>query len=187
MKTSLVSRFHPLLVILHWLVAVLIVVMLCIGFFKLAGMSNADPQKIDILRIHMAVGMSILGLMTLRFIVRICTRRPADATTGYAALDRIASATHYAFYLLVLLMAGSGLATAILAGLNRSVFQGTGEPLPPSFEAYPSFVAHGYFALLLAGFIVLHLLAALYHQFVRKDRLLRRMWFARRASPDPTR
>jgi cytochrome b561 len=154
--------------------------MLCIGFFKLAGMSNADPQKIDILRIHMAVGMSILGLMTLRFIVRICTRRPADATTGYAALDRIAPITHCAFYLLVLLMAGSDLATAVLAGLNRSVFQGTGEPLPPSFEAYPSFVAHGYFALLLAGFVILHVVAALYHQFVRNDGLFRRMWFGRR-------
>jgi cytochrome b561 len=189
MQTSLVSRFHPLLVILHWLVAVLIVVMLCIGFFKLAAMSNADPEKIDILRIHMAVGMSILGLMVVRLIVRICTRRPADATTGYAALDRIAPVTHYAFYVLVLLMAGSGLATAILAGLNRSVFQGTGEPLPPSFEPYPSFVAHGYFALLLAGLIVLHLLAALYHQVVRKDGPLRRMWFARRAldSPGPAR
>jgi cytochrome b561 len=41
-------------------------------------------------------------------------------------------------------------------------------------------VAHGYLALLLVGCIVLHVLAALYHQFVRKDRLFRRMWFGRR-------
>jgi cytochrome b561 len=61
------------------------------------------------------------------------------------------------------------------------VFRGTGEPLPPSFEVYPSFVAHGYFALLLAGFIILHVVAALYHQFVRKDGLFRWMWFGRRA------
>jgi cytochrome b561 len=180
MQTSLVSRFHPLLVILHWLVAVLIVAMLGIGFFKLEAMPNTDPDKIDILRIHMAVGMSILALMMVRFIVRTCTRKPAGATTGYPALDRIAPVIHYAFYVLVLLMAGSGLATAILAGLNRSVFQGTGEPLPPSFDAYPSFVAHGYFALLLAGFVILHVVAALYHHFVRMDGLFRRMWFGRR-------
>jgi len=155
-----------------------------IGFFKLEAMSNGDPEKIDILRIHMAVGMSILALMVVRFIVRICTRRPADTTTRYAALDRIAPVAHCAFYVLVLLMAGSGLATAILAGLNRSVFQGTGEPLPPSFDAYPSFVAHGYFALLLTGLVTLHAVAALYHQFVTKDGPFRRMWFGRRETDD---
>jgi cytochrome b561 len=79
-------------------------------------------------------------------------------------------------------MAGSGYATAILAGLNRSVFQGSGDPLPPSFAAYPSFMAHFYVALLLVGFIVLRVLAALYHQFARGNRLFRRMWFGRRVS-----
>jgi cytochrome b561 len=68
-------------------------------------------------------------------------------------------------------MAGTGLATANLAGLNRSVFQGTREPLSPSFAVYPTFAAHFYLALLLlAGFIVLHVLAAPYHHFARMDR-----------------
>jgi cytochrome b561 len=182
MKTILVSHCHPLLVTLHWLIAVLIVAMLCVGFFKLAAMPNTDPDKIGFLLIHMSVGMSILALMVVRFILRMSTARPADASTGHPVLDRIAPLTHYGFYALVLLMAGTGLATAILAGLNRSVFQGTGEPLPSSFAIYPTFVAHFFVALLLVGFILLHTAAALYHQFARKDRLLRRMWFGRRAS-----
>jgi cytochrome b561 len=49
MKKILVSRYHPLLVLLHWLLAVLIVAMLCIGFIVLEPMSNIDPQKIGIL------------------------------------------------------------------------------------------------------------------------------------------
>jgi cytochrome b561 len=182
MKTIPVSRYHPLLVTLHWLLAALILAMLGAGFFLLAAMPNSDPQKIGILLIHMSAGMFILALMIIRFIVRMSTARPAQATTGHRLPDRIAPLTHYGFYLLVALMAGSGLATAILAGLNRSVFQGTGEPLPSSFAIYPTFVAHGYLALLLIGLIALHLLAALYHQFSRKDGLLRRMWFGRRSS-----
>src|ERR1700737_685980 len=43
MKTILVSRYHPLLVLLHWLLAVLIVAMLCIGFMVLEPMPNVDP------------------------------------------------------------------------------------------------------------------------------------------------
>jgi cytochrome b561 len=181
MKAILVSRHHPLLVTLHWLLAVLIVAMLCIGFLLLAPIPSTDPRKIDILLIHMSVGMAIAALTAVRLILRMWTTRPAAAATGHPLLDRVAPATHYSFYVLVLLMAGTGYATAILAGLNRSVFRGSGEPLPPSFAIYPSFVAHGFLAVLLSGFIFLHVIAALYHQFARKDRLLRRMWFGRRA------
>jgi cytochrome b561 len=183
LKMKQVSRYHPLMVTLHWVLAVLIIGALALGFFVLAAMPNSDPQKIRILMAHMAGGMLILALMVIRFIVRMLTSRPADATTGYPFLDRIAPITHYGFYVLVLLMVGSGYATGILAGLNRIVFQGSGEPLPPTFAVYPSFVAHGYIAAILTCFIALHILAALYHHFVRKDGLFRRMFFGRRSLP----
>jgi cytochrome b561 len=120
--------------------------------------------------------------MAVRLIVRLSTALPADAATRHSAIGRIASAVHYGFYLLVLAMAGSGLSTAILAGLNRSVFQGSGDPLPPSFAIYPTFVAHCFLAWLLLGLLALHVIAALNHQFLLKDELFRRMWFGRRTS-----
>jgi cytochrome b561 len=45
---------------------------------------------------------------------------------------------------------------------------------------YPPRVAHGYIAAILAALILLHFLAALYHQFVRQDGLFRRMGFGAR-------
>jgi cytochrome b561 len=177
-----VSRYHPLLVTLHWVLAFLIVAALTIGFFGLAATPNSDPQKIGVLRVHMAGGMLILALMVIRFIVRMRTPRPADATTGYPLLDRIAPISHYGFYVLVLLMVATGYTTAILAGLPAIVFGGSGAPLPPTFLIYPTRVAHGTIATLLVGLIILHVLAAFYHQFVRKDGLFRRMFFGRRVS-----
>jgi cytochrome b561 len=185
MNKMQVSRYHPLLVTLHWLLAFLIVAMLCVGFLVLAVMPNTDPSKIGVLLVHMSVGMLILALMVIRFIVRFLTARPPDATTGYPLLDRLAPIVHNGFYVLVVLMVATGFATAILAGLNRIVFQGAGEPLPPSFGVYPTFVAHGTLAVFLAGFIMLHVLAAIYHQFVLKDGLFRRMLFRRRGSNPP--
>ena len=163
------------------------VALLGVGFFLGVAMPNSDPQKIGILLIHMSAGMLVLALMIVRFVVRLGTARPAGATAGHPALDRLAPITHYGFYLLVLAMAGTGLATAILAGLNRSVFQGSGEPLPPSFAPYPTFQAHFYIAWLLAGLLVLHGLAALYHQFLLRDGLFQRMWFGRRAADSQAR
>lgn len=177
-----VSRYHPLLVTLHWLLAVLIAGALGLGFFGLAAMPNTDPRKIAILRLHMAGGMLILALMVIRFIVRLWTARPAKAMTGRPLLDRLAPVSHYGFYVLVLAMVGTGYATGILAGLPAIVFGGSGDPLPPSFAIYPTRVAHGYLAAFLAGLIAVHVLAACYHQFVRKDALLRRMLFGRRRS-----
>jgi cytochrome b561 len=181
-----VSRYHPLLVGLHWLTAVLIIGALGLGFFVLAAMPNSDPQKIAILRLHMAGGMLILALMIMRFILRLRSAQPAAATIGYPTLDRLAPLMHYGLYLLVLLMVGTGYATGILAGLPDIVFAGSGDPLPASFAIYPTFIAHGVLAALLAGSIALHVAAALYHQLVRKDRLLGRMLFGRRiAGPPP--
>jgi cytochrome b561 len=166
------TRYHPLLVALHWLLAVFVIGALLLGFFYLAATPNSDPQKIAVLRLHMAGGMVILALMLLRFIIRLRTARPRTT--------RAALISHYGFYLLLVLMAGTGLATAIAAGLNSIVLQHSGEPLPPSFSPYPAFIAHGLIASLLAGLIALHVLVALHHQFVSKDSLLARMFFGRR-------
>lgn len=170
---KLASRYHPLLVTLHWLLAVLILLALAVGFLGLAAMENADPAKITVLRWHMAGGMLILALMIVRFIVRLWTAKPPPA-------NRLAPVVHWGFYLLVVLMVATGFATGLAAGLPEIVFAGSGAPLPQSFAAFPTWVAHFWLATLLLGFIVLHVGAALHHQLVRRDGLLRRMGFGRR-------
>jgi cytochrome b561 len=175
-----VSRYHPLLVTLHWLLAVLIIAMVFVGFFMLAATSNSDPGKINVLLWHMSGGMVILALMIIRFIVRLKTAKPPHLPTAYPVLDRVVPVFHYGFYVVILLMVTTGYTTALLAGLNRIAFQGSGDPLPPSFAAYPTFVAHFYLAVLLTGMIILHVLAAFYHQFALKDGLFRRLAFGRR-------
>ncbi len=164
--------------------AVLIVAMLTLGFFGLAPMSSTDPQKIGVLRIHMAGGMLILALMVIRFMVRMWTSKPAAAPPGHRLLDRLAPLAHHGFYVLVLLMAVTGYATAILAGLPAIVFGGSGAPLPASFAIYPTRIAHGYLAALLVALIAGHVLAAFYHHFVKKDGLFGRMFFRRRTLPE---
>jgi cytochrome b561 len=42
---------------LHWLLAALVIAALSLGFFVLAATPNPDPQKIGVLRLHMAGGM----------------------------------------------------------------------------------------------------------------------------------
>lgn len=174
------SRYHPSLVALHWLSGALVVAALILGTFVMKEIPNTSPQKIEALRAHMAGGILILMLMIARFIVRLSAPRPERASAGNPLLDRIAPLSHYGLYVLVILMATTGLATAFLAGLFEIVFAGSGAPLPATFAVFPTRIAHGIIAKAIFALVGLHVLAALYHQFVRRDGLLGRMWFGKR-------
>jgi cytochrome b561 len=174
------SRYHPALVALHWFLAAFIALALGLGMFVLKSIPNSSPQKVEALRAHMIGGGLILTLMIARLLIRLRSARPEPATTGNPLLDRVAKISHLAFYGLVAAMVATGLATALLAHLPSIVFGGSGEPLPASFTVFPTRVLHGAIAKVLVALIAVHATAALYHHFVLRDGLLRRMSFGRR-------
>ncbi|MBV8659377.1 MAG: cytochrome b/b6 domain-containing protein [Burkholderiales bacterium] len=173
MSRAYASRYQPVLVALHWLVAVMIIGLLCLGFFVLADMPNTDPKKLNILVWHMSGGMFVLVLMIVRVIIRAWSARPAP---GAAPLDRVAALVHRGLYAIVFLLIASGWLTGWVI---QSAFQPHGS-LPASFAALPTFRAHALLATLLALLVIGHTLAAFYHQLVLKDGLFHRMGFGRR-------
>ena len=132
------KRYHPLLVALHWLLAVLLIALLAGGTLSLKTVSNASPDKLSLLRIHMAMGSCVLGLMFLRLVVRLNTAHPLAASTGNALLDQLAPWVHWILYLLVFAMVGSGIGIAASAGLPDIVFSGLGQ-LPVDFSAFRAY------------------------------------------------
>jgi cytochrome b561 len=174
-----VSRYHPLLVMLHWILAVLIMAALALGALVMVNIPNNDPMKLEALRSHMGGGMLILLLMLVRLVVRMRTQRPAPASTGNPALDRLAWASHRLFYVAVFGMAVSGMLMALQADLPAVLF-GKGGALPADFWVFPMRTVHYLFSRVLIALIALHVAGALYHALVLKDGLLRRMFFGRR-------
>jgi cytochrome b561 len=171
------KRYHPWLVAIHWLTALLFLFNLTAGTFLLKWLPN-DAAKILPLANHMTLGILILVLTIVRIFVRRVTPVPAPATTGNALLDKIGVATHILLYLGALGMGLSGVGLAIQSGLFQSVFGRSGQ-LPLDFYIYPARVGHGLLANALILLVLLHIGAALYHQFIRKDGLLSRMGFGK--------
>lgn len=178
------TRYHPLLVALHWLLALMILVALLLGGPLLAGLPNDDPQKLTGLAGHMVWGAVIGGLLIVRLAVRLRSQHPAKADAGHPLLNAGAQAAHWGLYLLAFAMVASGLGTALSAGLFGIAFGGNGLPLPSDLMDYAPRQAHGVIAKLILALIALHILGAGYHQFVRKDKLLGRMWFGKRRAPE---
>jgi cytochrome b561 len=166
------ARYHPALVTLHWLLAALILFSLGMGMLSLREIPNASPDKLFALRGHMVAGAAIGLLTLLRLAVLAFTARPQPMSTA----GRIG---HFSLYAAVLLMAASGFALALQAGLPDIVFGGKGV-LPESFAGFTPRAVHGALARVLLALIAVHVLAALYHQLIRRDHLFARMAFGRR-------
>src|SRR6056297_2267258 len=137
------QRYHPLLVALHWLMALMILVALAAGGIVLANMPPDSPDKVAGLGGHMIFGMAIGVMLILRFITRTRSTHPPHATTGNAMLDRLGRWTHWGFYALIAAMVLTGLTTALGAGLFPIVYGGTAETLPPELADMSTRIAHG--------------------------------------------
>jgi cytochrome b561 len=176
---TLVSRYHPLLVVLHWVLAFFIIAALALGALALVKIPNTDPAKIEGLRAHMSGGMIILVLMLIRLVVRTRSAHPAPASAGQPLLDRLAWVSHRLFYVTVIAMACSGIIMALQTGTFHAVFFAHGQ-VPADFWAYSIRSVHYALSRLLMALIGLHIVAALYHALVLRDGLLSRMFFGRR-------
>lgn len=171
------KRYHPLLVTLHWLVAIFVVFNLYIGKFVFPDPNYPEQAA----RGHMVMGISVLLLVIVRFVVRQRLPRPADADSGSKLTDMLAKLVHYGLYIVLTLLTAVGAGFAMLSGRFARSFMGAG----PASGPPPDFVLmlrgfHGLLANLLLLLILLHVAAALFHQFVRRDNLIARMWYGAR-------
>ncbi len=103
------KRYHPVQVVLHWLMVLLVILMLGVGKFVMPGISPEDPQKVMILQIHAFVGIALTALLVIRLITRFTTKQPTPADAGNAFLNFVGKADHVLLYLMLIGMSISGL------------------------------------------------------------------------------
>lgn len=177
-KETAPARYHPIHVALHWLMFMLVVMMLGVGKFVIPGVPVDDPQKPFMLQLHAYIGAFIAVLLVIRLGLRFTIKRPVPADAGSVFLNFLARAVHFLLYFLLIGMAVSGLGLFQMANLP-AIFGGE-VPYPQDFFVYPPRTGHGLTSTVLLLLIFLHFGAAMYHQFIRQDNLLSRMWFGKR-------
>lgn len=171
------TRYGTVAITIHWITALALVGLVLSGW-RAEDMAD-DAAKIGVLRIHTAVGVSVLLLTVARILWWIAVDKKPAYPAGQPRWQQIASsAVHGLLYLALLLMAGSGIATMALSGAGDIVWGGVAAPLP-DFRQFAPRGVHGLGASLLILLSLLHIAAALYHQFVLRDRLLARMGLGR--------
>ena len=169
------THFAPLARLLHWLMAMMIIAMLFIG----AGMAASVSERHEwLLNLHKPLGIAILLLVVVRLIVRFSTRQPPLPADLAPVQVLAAKLSHVLLYALMFILPVVG--WAMISAAGDPVMLSSSLQLPSILPANPtSFAflrkAHTYLAYLLFFTVLLHLAAALFHGWIRRDGVLHSM------------
>lgn len=160
---------------LHWWLLLLVIIQ-----YVLAVMMDMYPDKSaakgTVIHTHEAFGLLVLAFAVVFLLWRLSNPKPSLATLPDWQ-RRLARTTHWAIYLLILLQPLSGIATVIGSGHSVQffgIFSFGGGAGSDTWKAIGE-TLHGIFPILLLIALGLHVAGALYHQYVSKDSVLRRM------------
>jgi cytochrome b561 len=163
---------------LHWIVAALIVAVYLLieqrGVFE-----RGSTGRTLMMQSHFWLGLCVFALAAWRLALRRRLSVPPITPAPAAWSATLAKLVHWALYAFFLVMPILGLLTAWTGGRSPMLPGGLMLPSPiaedpalhEALEAWHETIGKAFYAV-----IALHVVASLYHHFVRKDDTLRRMW-----------
>jgi cytochrome b561 len=165
------QRYGAIAASIHWLSALAVLLMLTSGLV----MTNQPDLLPVILPMHVVLGL-VVGVLTLfRVLWWVAFDKQPQPVEGMGrAQEWAARFVHLGLYGAIAIMVASGVAMLALTGAAPAIFSGA--PLPDFGAVAPS-IMHGLMSRILIALVVGHIGAALWHQLVRRDRLIARMGF----------
>ena len=166
--------------LLHWLTVALVAVQLPVGLYMTYRgntLNVFDKLTGALYNGHKVVGVTILLVVLWRLAYRLTRGAPADEPT-IAPWQRLASRlNHWGMYVLLICVPVAGyVGISLFPAVDIfGLFSLPGVVAPDKEAAKTAFFVHGLLARLLVLLIVVHVAAALFHYFVRKDNVLGRM------------
>lgn len=169
------DRYGLVAIVLHWLIAALIFTLFGIGWYM--GALPNGPERSWYIALHKSIGITVFGLAVSRLVWRL-THQPPPFPRSMPPWERKAALlNHYILYTVMFIQPISGYLSSSFSGYKTRYF---GIPLPHwgwkdeilnlVFNAIH--VTNSY---ILFALIVIHIMAALRHLMIKRDRVFQRM------------
>ena len=175
---------------LHWTTALFFLGSYVSVYYRQWFTEKQTPENWTALQLHLSIGISLAVIVFLRILWRINSVAPADEP-GTRLEHLAAHLGHYALYAVMIIMPitgyfGTGAATEFFFLFDVPKFEDTqlfqwlvSDGLGLSFKEFEKpidYVHKNIFGAWLVWMLIAgHVLAALYHHFVKKDRTLKKM------------
>lgn len=161
---------------LHWLTALMIIGLLCIGL-SFGFMANGPSH--NLIFIHKSTGVTLLILMIIRAAWRLIDPAPPLPTYLNRWESITAKIVHFLLYLLPIIMPITGIIMSLSAGYTVPFWSfGTIHwsfiPKNPILT-HLMHECHEYIAIAIIALIALHTAGALKHQIIDKKNIFKRM------------
>ena len=177
MRTT-AEHYSSVAMLFHWTIAALLIANICLGLY-FSDLPRSDPNLFTLAQIHKSIGLTVLVLSVLRVLWRLVNPVPALPSDMPPTLKFLARFTQVLLYVLIVIIPLTGW---LMVSSARHV-----TPIPYFFlfdwPALPNVGghefwedAHTFLAWSAIVLVPLHILGALYHQFIRRDRVLASMW-----------
>jgi len=167
------NRYDTLSAALHWLTAGLVISAIVIALW--ADRAGRD-LGLQLIFLHKSLGLTIFAVVVVRIGWRLFHRAP-PYSLPLPMWQRIVSwIVHYSLYALMLALPITGYLLSTKSMFPLEWFGNEIPKAPVSDEtAEAADAAHGWLSWVAIWMVVLHVSAALWHQFGMRDRLIARM------------
>lgn len=177
MRTSTApEHYSRISVVLHWLMLLVISAAYATIELRESYPRGSDPRE-ALKAWHFTLGLTVFALVWLRIAARLIWPAPPPSAASPRWTQLTASATHFALYALMIALPLAGWIVLSAEGdpvpfygLELPALTGPNKALAEQVEGL-----HELGGTIGYWLIGLHAVAALFHQYVLKDRLLERM------------
>lgn len=161
--------------LLHWLIFLLVLVMLIVGFCL--PLVPEAYQGVGY-NLHKVTGLTILTLMLIRLVWTLANPKPLlpiETPLWQRFLDHL---VQWSLYIVLIAMPIAGWIGAVAGGRPPHVGElAISLPINADKEfAKSAFTVHNTIAFVIIALVTLHILAAAYHYFIKRDNIVQRMW-----------
>lgn len=170
------NRYSPILIALHWFMFVLLVAVFVTIEIRGEFPRGSDTREL-VKALHFMLGISVLLLVVVRLALRLSSKTPAIVPAPKFWENLLAKVVHITLYAFMIFMPIAGWVILSAEGHGVPFF---GLELPPLLDENAALAEqvedlHKTIGSLGYYLIALHIVAGLFHHYVKRDNTLRRI------------
>ena len=167
------SKYGLISKLFHWLTATGLIVQIPLGFYLVD--LDFDQSRVDIENYHIIFGLIIFYATLIRLIFKLLTPTPDFQDNAFPGQKILAKLNHFFLYFALLSITISGILKKLFNGESLVIFFKKIN-LTYNYELSEQFYSiHVLANYVLIGLIALHILAVLFHRFLLRENIVKRI------------